>query len=176
MTDRIAPHLRRLRAEDAPRMHEWMQNKDVVEHLHADFQNKTLQNCLQFIQDSLQTQQDLHLAVVDTADTYMGTVSLKGIDQQTGTAEFGICMHPDGMGKGMASAAMAEILSYGFRSLGLRTVYWCVSIQNARANRFYQKNGYQTTQLIPEQINCRYQEFSGELVWYCAEQGQDTAG
>lgn len=69
MSDRIAPHLRSLRVEDAPRMLEWMQNKNVVEYLHADFQHKTLQNCQQFIQNSLQTRQDLHLAVTDAANT-----------------------------------------------------------------------------------------------------------
>ena len=174
MSDRIAPHLRRLRVKDAPRMLEWMQNKNVVEYLHADFQHKTLQDCQQFIQNSLQTRQDLHLAVTDAANTYMGTVSLKSIDQKAGMAEFGICMHPDGMGKGLAKAAMAEILLYGSQLLSVGKVYWCVSPHNNRANRFYQKNGYKMTNTVPEQIRCRYQEFPDDLIWYFAGQETDT--
>lgn len=159
--------LRKLRMEDAPLMLEWMQDKNIVKYLYTDFQHKTLQDCQQFIQRSWQDQTNLHLAVADESDVYRGTVSLKSIDRQGGTAEFGICMHPAGMGKGLSQAAMAKILSYGNKELGLKAVYWCVSTRNARANRFYQKSGYKTVDTVPALIQNRYHDLAlGELVWY----------
>lgn len=176
MPDKVQTHLRKLRPEDARPMLEWMHDTSVVEHLHADFRSKTLQDCQHFIQASQDIRNDLHFAVVDASDAYMGTVSLKNIDRKDGTAEFGICMHPAGTGKGLSKAAMAEILAYGYQTLGLKTVYWCVSAQNLRANRFYQKNGYRLAEEVPARIQGIYQGFEpGELIWYCAEQEKTAA-
>lgn len=170
-------HLRKLRPEDAVPMLEWMHDESVVEHLHADFLHKTLQDCERFIRFSQDDKKDLHLAVTDQTDAYMGTVSLKNIDQQSGTAEFGICMHPAGMGTGLSKAAMAEILEYGYRILGLKEIFWCVSARNQRANRFYQKNGYMFAERVPEKIESVYQDIKSEkLIWYCTKQKNSAGG
>ena len=47
------------------------------------------------------------------------------------------------MGKGISKDAMKAIISKGLDELGLSSIYWCVSPDNARAVRFYDKNGYQ---------------------------------
>lgn len=162
--------LRALREEDAPLMLEWMHDKNITEHLRADFENKTADDCLRFIRDSAKEKRHLHLAVTNEDGIYMGTVSLKNISPENHTAEFGICMRRSAMGTGLAGAAMKEILSFGYEELGLRAVFWCVSIHNERANRFYRKNGYITVSQAPDQITQNYAQYlQDELIWYCAE-------
>ena len=133
-------HLRRLEPKDAPLMLEWMHDPSVVEHLHANFLSKTGEDCERFIAASLTDEKNLHLAITDESDVYQGTVSLKDIHD--GTAEFAITIRATAMGKGLSAAAMREIIRIGFEEKGLDSVFWCVSPENRRAVRFYDKNGY----------------------------------
>ena len=83
---------------------------------------------------------NLHLAVVDDNNTYMGTVSLKNIENDA--AEFAITVRKNAMGKGFSKYAMSEIIRIGLEELNLKSIYWCVSPENKRAVKFYDKNGY----------------------------------
>lgn len=160
--------LRKLRAEDAPLMLEWMHDPDCVSLLQSDFMSKTADDCLRFIAYAQNTRDDLHLAIADEQDTYMGTVSLKHIDKTAGRAEFAIATRRCAMGTGISAAAMAEIIRMGLEELALREVYWCVSPDNRRAVRFYDKNHYPRIPVeavsapgyTPEQIRA--------YLWYAA--------
>lgn len=134
--------LRPLNKKDAPQMLEWMHDESVVENLQANFAAKTLADCENFIRSCVDTSENLHMAIVDEADEYMGTVSLKHIRKDRKDAEFAITIRACAMGRGMSSYGMKEIIRIGFENMGLDTVYWCVSDKNARAVRFYDKNGY----------------------------------
>lgn len=138
--------LRALTLKDAPLMLEWMHDESVVENLQANFAAKTLADCENFIQSCTDTSENLHLAIVDNKDEYMGTVSLKhirpGID-----GEFAITIRTCAMGKGVSAFGMREIIRLGLEEMGLNTVYWCVSPDNVRAVRFYDKNGYPRVQV-----------------------------
>lgn len=72
-------YLRALQEKDAPLMLEWMHDPSVVGHLGTNFMEKTLADCQSFIAWAQTAENDLHLAVADDDDTYMGTVSLKHI-------------------------------------------------------------------------------------------------
>lgn len=159
-------------------MMEWMQDTDIVRDLHRDFSKFTIEDCVSFIEDSLDTTSDLHLAITDDSsqnpDEYLGTVSLKHIDNATHTAEFGITIRRCAMGAGVAIKAMQQMLDKATNELNLDCVYWCVSPDNARALRFYDKNGYNRTnlsdreQLYDHILNQRYYEPSDidRYVWY----------
>lgn len=134
--------LRKLRIADAPLMLEWMHDPDCVENLQANFASKTLADCENFIASTWEDKNNLHLAIADGQDTYMGTVSLKYIDREKGNAEFAIAIRSCAMGKGYSRDGMRRIIDMGLQELGLREVYWCVSPVNKRAVRFYDKNGY----------------------------------
>ena len=110
-------------------------------------------------------EKNIHLAVADDNDEYMGTVSLKHVDKTLGFAEFAITLRAVAMGKGFSKFGMAEILKHGIETLGLKNVYWCVSAVNARAVRFYDKCGYSRTDEVPSQIKDLYSGFEG-LIWY----------
>lgn len=135
--------LRGLEQKDAPYMLEWMHDASVVEFMQADFANKTLNDCEAFIQYSQSNNDDVHLAIVNESDEYMGTVSLKHINPDRQVAEFAITIRKCAMGTGVASTAMKDIISLGKDKYHLKHIYWCVSKENARAIRFYRKNGYQ---------------------------------
>ena len=81
--------IRPLLPKDAPLMLEWMHDPDVVKFMHADFASKTLTDCERFIQAAKSSAENLHYAVVNDEDEYMGTVSLKtvisGVIRQTVT-------------------------------------------------------------------------------------------
>ena len=131
--------MRNLEEKDAPFMLEWMHDESVVEFLSANFADKTIDDCKAFIQSAC-TETDVNMAVVDDNDEYMGTVSLKHIQNQT--AEFAITFRKCAMGKGYSTYGIRSIIEYGLEELGLNSIYWCVSPDNARAVRFYDKNGY----------------------------------
>ncbi len=135
--------LRRLKKSDAPLMLEWMHDEDLVKDLHKNFAGMTIDNCKSFIERAATDSSNLHLAIADDNDEYMGTVSLKDINYDLGIAEFDIVIRRAATGKGLSAAGMKEILNYA--SLGkelqkpLSQIYWCVDSKNARALRFYDK-------------------------------------
>ena len=126
-------------------MLEWMHDSDVVQNMQTDFAHKTLSDCENFIRSSQTDNKNLHLAVVDDENTYMGTVSLKNIEN--GAAEFAIAVRKVAMGRGFSKYAMSKIIRVGFEMLKLKSVYWCVSPENKRAVKFYDENGYRSIDL-----------------------------
>lgn len=159
--------LRKLQPQDAPLMLEWMHDKDVVEFMGANFAEKTIEDCQRFIESAQQDDENLNLAIVDDADEYMGTVSLKHINKDEGVAEFAITIRKCAMGKGYSAYGMKEILRIGLTELGLEKIYWCVSSLNKRAVKFYDKNGYTRTLDIPDIIKEAYTaEQMAQFIWY----------
>ena len=166
-----AMHLRKLEIKDAPLMLEWMHDPGVVEKLRGCFLTKTLADAEAFISFSRRDQNNLHLAICSEEDEYMGTVSLKGLDRQNKSAEFAITVRKYAMAKGYAWFGMEEIIRKGFGEMGLQSIYWCVSGENQRAIRFYQKHHFQETEDVPQSILEGY-DSSQPLKWYRVQAGQ----
>lgn len=141
-------NLRKLEIKDAPLMLEWMHDKNVTAGLQKSFSDYTLADCESFISASRNDKKNLHMAIADGNDTYMGTVSLKNINNNS--AEFAIAVRTEAMGKGYSKFAMEKIIETGFNSLGLSSIYWYVLKSNLRAIRFYDKNGYEKVSGINE--------------------------
>lgn len=160
--------VRMLLKKDAPLMLEWMHDADVVRNLRTGFADKTLSDCERFIEAAENRDRNLHMAVADDSDIYMGTVSLKEIDREESCAEFAITVRKCAMGQGYSSYGMREILRIGHEELGLKRIVWCVSGQNARANRFYIKNGYQRCYQVPQRLLEEYAD-CGDMIWYMSE-------
>lgn len=155
--------LRKLEQKDAKLMLEWMHDESVVHNLKADFMAKTLQDCQEFIMSAQDMTNNIHLAIVDEDDCYMGTVSLKNITNDT--AELGITIRTCAMGKGYAKDAVVSIIEKGQKELGLKKIYWCVSPENKRACQFYDKNGYVRSGIPLEAQNYSTDEKT-YYVWY----------
>lgn len=164
--------LRYLEQKDVPLMIEWMHDPDVVKYMQTDFSKKTKEDCISFVKNAQNTKQNLHLAIVDDNDVYMGTVSLKNI--ANGAAEFAIAIRKVAMGKGYSKYGMSEIIRIGFEELGLTRIYWYVNAKNVRACRFYNKNGFSQLQSsIKKRTLTEGQEISKQekdnFIWYQIE-------
>lgn len=144
-------------------MLEWMHDEDVVRDLKANFADKTLEDCERFIEAAQDLSENIHLAITDNNDEYMGTASLKHISG--GRAEFGISIRKCAMGKGLSRLGMSEIIRLGFEEYGLDEVYWCVDPVNKRAVRFYDKNGYKRCS-CPDGVLGYSDEEKERFCWY----------
>jgi len=162
-------HLRNLEEKDAPFMLEWMHDDSVVEHLNHKFATKTLDDCLEFINTSI-SEKNIHLAIASDADEYMGTVSLRNINNDN--SEFAITVRQSAMGKGYAWFGMKGILKKAFEELNLNSVYWCVSLANDRAIRFYKKHGFKEILDVPLEFQEKYDK-RNDLIWFSTLKGDD---
>ena len=163
-------HIRELKLKDAPLMLEWMHDESVVKELKEQFSSKTLADCEAFIRNSFFSKNNIHMAIVSDADEYMGTVSLKNIECQT--AEFAIVVRNSAMHKGYAWRGMELIIKKAFEDFGLESLYWCVSRENTRAIKFYDKHNFKEALDIPNEIRRRYQGMD-HLKWYSILKGDD---
>ena len=157
-------NIRKLELKDAPLMLEWMHDDSVIRDLRTNFMTKTIDDCIGFINAAQDESESLHLAIVDDNDKYMGTVSLKHINN--GTAEFGITVRKCAMGKGFSHYGMVEILKIGFENRKVDMIYWCVDPVNHRAVRFYDKNGYKRCD-APKQASHYTKDEKEKFMWYC---------
>ena len=158
--------LRKLQGKDAPYMLEWMHDEELVRYMHKNFSAMKIEDCRCFIEKSDKTEINVHFAITDENDEYMGTVSLKDIHD--GYAEFGIVVRRKAMGRGIAAEAMKKILRYGFEKLAVDFVFWCVDKRNQRALSFYDKNKYTRVDYTKLCVNAQYKkEEIQQFVWYC---------
>lgn len=162
--------LRRLEIKDAPLMIEWMHDKNVVEYFKEDFASKTIDDAEAFIRSSWDQKDDINLAIVSDADEYMGTVSLKHIEDLS--AEFAIVIRSKAMGCGYSWFGFQNIIKIAFDELELESVYWCVSINNKRAVRFYDKHKFHEIVDVPDRVLERYKG-ADDLKWYSVLKGDD---
>lgn len=137
--------IRKIEMRDFPFMQEWMKDEEVTKNLQANFASFTKEQIEGFI-NKANTQnfesEDLHYAIVDENDEYMGTISLKSINHTAKNAEYAIATRKIAHGKGYARYATEDILKVAFETLKLEKVYLYVDVDNIAANKFYCKCGF----------------------------------
>lgn len=136
--------LREVKLKDCSGMLEWMHDPQINCLYTNKIKMATKESVEKFIADAAKTREagsTYHYAVVDDQDEYLGTISLKNIDNARG-AEYAISMRRQFQGRGIASQATKEILRIAFKELGLNRVYLNVLSDNEHANHFYIKNGF----------------------------------
>lgn len=147
-------------------MLEWLNNPDVTKYLRLGKMNATIEDALFFIEKAQHKDNDIHQAVVDDQDCYLGTVSLKNINRDKGEAEYAISMHPSAFGTDASRIATDLILQRAFLGELLKRVFLYVLEDNHRAVRFYEKYGFTYTQTTVitfegEEKNLRWYEITG---------------
>lgn len=148
----------------------WMHDRSITENLRTDFMSKTLQDAENFIKQSWEDKENLNLAIASDEDEYMGTVSLKHIED--GSAEFAITVRAEAMGRGYSWFGMESVIEKAFNQYGLESVYWCVSRENSRAVRFYDKHNFHEALDIPQSVLKRYEGIEN-LKWYSVLKGDN---
>nr|WP_300819524.1 GNAT family N-acetyltransferase [uncultured Acetatifactor sp.] len=155
--------LRKLKLKDADYMLEWMHDDTIVDGFNRKFLAMTMESCVALINDSI-SEKEISLAVVDDEDTYMGTVSLRNINNVDKCAEFEIIVRNVAMQKGYANFAMREMLKYAHLQ-GIQKVFWYVSPNNKRALRFFDKNNFQRVNFENIKADC-LRNRTHEYIWY----------
>lgn len=135
--------LRELRECDAAGMLEWMQDPNISCFFRFDAASMTIEKCVDYIHSANAELDCRHYAIVDENDVYLGTISLKEINTDDGSAEYAISTRSCAHGTGAAMQATEQIIRIAFEELGLRRVYLNVLTDNLRANAFYRKAGFQ---------------------------------
>lgn len=157
--------LRELEEKDAGGMLEWMQDPAINRFFRFDAAGMTYEKCLVFIQNARAEKNCRHWAIVNGQDTYLGTISLKNITPER--AEYAISTCACAHGTGAAMEATRQVLSVAFEQWGLREVYLNVLTENARANAFYRKAGFQFRHREAGALVLRGEE--KDLNWYSME-------
>lgn len=163
-------YLRKLELRDAPFMIEWMHDDNITHNLRTNFSRKTIQDVEKFIRLSENSIHNINLAIVSDVDEYMGTVSLKNIENNS--AEFAIAVRKKAMGHGYSWFGMRSMIDKAFNELHLDCIYWCVSKKNERAVRFYDKHNFGEVLDVPCGILNRYTDVEN-LKWYSVLRGTD---
>lgn len=135
-------NLRKLKEKDACFMIEWMKDPNLNCFFSFDANNITYENTIEFILKADIDKLNSHYAIVDEADEYLGTISLKNIDNHNNHAEYAISLRACAIGKGVAAEATQKILDIAFNDMNLNKVYLNVLSDNNRAIRFYEKMGF----------------------------------
>lgn len=138
-------NLRKLELKDAPGMLEWMHDPDIQKCFRFNTEKKTLDDVTKFIQAAEITPmdgKDIHLAIVNEKDEYLGTISLKEFDAVAMNAEYAISLRKCAQGKGVGTEATKEILKFAFNKFGLEKVYLNVLADNKAAIRMYERIGF----------------------------------
>lgn len=137
--------LRRLVEKDAEGMLEWMHDPEIQKGFRFNAGQQNMESVLNFIQHAdikLIDGADMHYAIADVNDEYLGTISLKNIELTDKKAEYAISLRSKAQGKGIAFAATKEILRLAFECYGLERVYLNVLADNEKAIRLYEKIGF----------------------------------
>lgn len=157
--------LRPLENKDAPFILEWLKDEEVTRFFRFDTSNASIDSVLDFIADSKDRGVNQHFAITEAdGDQYLGTVSLKNIDNDSKSAEYAISLRKKAQGKGIGYTATVKILEHAFYNLGLERVYLNVLSDNTNAVDFYTKFGFVYEGEFLNHIKVRNQSHS--LKWY----------
>ena len=139
--------LRNLQKKDAEFMLEWMHDKELQKCFRKKMADVTPEEAMAFCtagntEEQIRDGANLHYAIVNEQDEYLGTISLKNIDLVNKNAEYAISTRRCAHGTGAAAEATGLLLEKGFNRLGLHRIYLNVLKDNTRAIRFYEKCGF----------------------------------
>lgn len=168
------PKLRELQIKDSNKMYEWMTDSEVIGSLVIGRYPNSIEKIREFIQNSWTDRNNIHFAIITDDDEYIGTVSLKNINYIDRSAEYAIAVHKNYWGKEFSKFATDEIIEYGFKRLNLCKIYLNVVSSNIRANKFYEKYGFEK-----EGTFRKHMYLNGEFVdlnWYCIFNKQANLG
>jgi len=161
---KVNVYLRNLRLSDADYMEEFIQDGDIAKNLLFTRYPYSKENMIEFIKSSWNDRRNVHYAITNDADEYIGTISLKNISCIDRNAEYAIVTRRKFWGQGVALQATDKILLYGFSTLNLNKIYLNVLRSNERAIRFYEKYGFNREGIFEKHIY-RNGEYI-DLLWY----------
>lgn len=132
--------LQSLKLSDLDLMKEWMLDKEVTRFFR--FSSYEESKVVDFIKQSWTDAHNKHFAIRDESDTYLGTISLKNIDEINHHAEYAIVIRKNFWGKGIGKQASQLLIDYALQ-IGLHKVYLNVLASNETAIQLYLSLGFE---------------------------------
>jgi len=128
-------------------MLEWMKSLETKSNFRFDGEAITEKEVEKFIEKANEdfydpNKRNLHLAIVNEEDIYLGTISLKNINYIDLNAEYAISLRSCARGTSTAMQSTLDVLKIAFDDMKLHKVYLNVFSENVRAIRFYHKVGF----------------------------------
>jgi RimJ/RimL family protein N-acetyltransferase len=156
--------LRELRLEDIDEMYEFIEDNEIASNFIFTRYPSSKEGLGKFITKSWGNHNDIHFAITNEENKYVGTVSLKNINYVDRNAEYAIVLRKNFWGKNYAFEATKQIVEYGFQRINLHKIYLNVLSSNIRANKFYEKVGFKREGVFKEHlyVNGKYED----LNWY----------
>lgn len=145
--------LRNLEEKDVPFQLEWMQDDNVNSFFQIDFKLKTFEEVLTFVKTGT-NEHNVHKAIVNEEDIYLGTISLKNINYVEKKAEYAIVVRKEFWGKGVANFATKEIIDIA-KQFDLKKIYLTVLETNLKAISLYIKFGFKRNFKYDRNVNVK---------------------
>ncbi|MDO7975846.1 GNAT family N-acetyltransferase [Oceanotoga teriensis] len=144
--------LRDLKISDIDYMREFVENDEISKNFVFTRYPYSKEKMVSFIKSSWEDKNNVHYAITDENDNYIGTVSLKNINYIDKNAEYAIVIRKKYWGQKIALKATDKILFYGFNTLNLEKIYLNVLSNNVRAINFYKKYGFKKEGIFKNHI------------------------
>jgi len=144
--------LRPLKLTDADYMKEFVEDENISNNLLFTRYPFSTENMISFIKTSWEDKRNIHYAIANENDEYIGTISLKNISYIDKNAEYAIVIRKKYWGQKIALKATDKLLFYGFNILNLEKIYLNVLSHNGRAIKFYEKYGFKKEGIFKNHI------------------------
>ncbi len=147
--DRI--RLRAVEKEDIDKFMQWVNDPEVTGNLQFVFPMSRVQE-EQWVERAASGDDPTdRVFIIEKLDgSYLGNLGLHDIDRRVGKAVVGIVIgEKDEWGKGYGTEALRTILQFSFDTLNLQKVDLTVLADNERAQRAYEKCGFEVVGRLP---------------------------
>ena len=147
--------LRPVEREDLPRFVKWFGDLEVRRHLAIclPFSLAQEERWFESLQERLEQQQDVVLAIETLDGVHIGNVGLHRINWKDRNAELGIVIGEKAYwDQGYGTDAIRTLLGFAFREMNLHRIYLRVDVDNTRGIRCYEKAGFQREGTLREAV------------------------
>jgi diamine N-acetyltransferase len=147
--------LRPIEREDLPRFVEWFSDPEVRRHLlvYLPFSLAQEERWFEGLQERLERQEEVLLAIETADGVHIGNVGLHAIDWKNRNAELGIAIGEKAYwGQGYGADAIRTLLGLAFREMNLHRVFLRVDADNVRGIHCYEKDGFRREGTLREVV------------------------
>ena len=147
--------LRPIERDDLPRYVAWFGDPEVRRHLdlYLPFSLAQEERWFESLQESLNKQEAVLLAIETSEGIHIGNLGLVTINWKDRNAELGITIGDKSYwGRGYGSDAIRAMLEIAFRQMNLHRVFLRVHEDNLRGIRCYERVGFQQEGTMRESV------------------------
>ncbi len=147
-------NLRLMQESDFPLIVKWRNNKRVRDNFiyREEF---TLEGQIRWKKTMIDTGKVIQFIICEKSrdNRPIGSVYLRDIDREKGSAEYGVFIgEDDAGGKGYGNEAAALMTAYAQKEVGLKELILRVFVHNISAIKSYENAGFEKTGFVPDVV------------------------